>query len=156
MRLIGRRCPMSLIAILAFVLAGCTIGGNRYSHYETIGGAGWERADTLRFTAGPVDHAGQYSEELGLRANSLYPFMQLTLIVSQEATPSGYCRTDTLQARLTDDDGFVLGDGITHYQYLFPLPSATLAAGDTLRVSIRHDMLRSPLVGITDVGFTLY
>ena len=142
-----------LLVVLA--LAGCSTRGYRYSHYETIGSQGWSREDTLYFTPKPEEHYGTYAEELGLRTTSLYPFMQLSIIVSQKALPSGFCRTDTVEARLTDEEGIVTGDGINHYQYLFPLPAATLAAGDTLRVSVRHYMLRSPLVGVTDVGFSL-
>lgn len=141
--------------LMVLALAGCTIRGYRYSHYETISSKGWGREDTLHFAPKPVQHYGTYTEEVGLRTTSIYPFMQLTLIVHQEAQPSGFRRTDTIHARLTDDEGLVTGEGINHYQYLFPLPAATLATGDTLRVSVRHDMVRSPLVGITDVGFTV-
>ena len=144
-----------LMLLVVLALAGCSTRGYRYSHYETIGSQGWEREDTLYFTPNPVEHYGTYTEELGLRTTSLYPFMQLSVIVSQEAQPSGFCRIDTIETRLTDEEGNVTGDGINHYQYLFPLPAVTLAAGDTLRVSVRHDMLRSPLVGVTDVGFSL-
>ncbi len=144
-----------IIATVALTLTGCSGGGYRYSHYETIDRQGWERTDTLHFSPQPVKHGGTYTEQVGLRTNSRYPFMQLTLIVSQEARPSGFRRTDTIKARLTDDDGLVTGEGINHYQYLFPLPPATLAAGDTLRVGIRHDMERSPLTGVLDVGFSL-
>ena len=145
----------SILATVVLTLTGCSGGGYRYSHYETIGRQGWERTDTLYFTPAPFKHYGTYTEEVGLRTTSLYPFMQLTLIVCQEAQPSGFCRTDTIKARLTDDDGLVTGEGINHYQYLFPLPPVTLGAADTLRVSIRHDMVRSPLVGVIDVGFSL-
>ncbi len=144
-----------LTSILALVVTGCTSRGYRFSHYENIDPKGWVRTDTLHFTALPVSHYGSYTAELGLRTTSRYPFMQLMLIVCQKAKPSGYARTDTIRARLTDDDGLVTGEGITHYQYVFPLPAATLAAGDTLHVTVHHDMLRSPLVGITDVGFSL-
>lgn len=145
----------SIIATVALTLTGCSGGGYRYSHYEAIGHQGWERTDTLYFTPAPVAHYGTYTEEVGLRTTSLYPFMQLTLIVCQEAKPSGFCRADTINARLTDDEGRVTGEGINHYQYLFSLPPVELAAGDTLRVSIHHDMMRSPLVGVDNVGFSL-
>ena len=145
----------SILATVVLTLTGCSGGGYRYSHYETIDRQGWERTDTIYFTPAPVKHYGTYTEEVGLRTTSLYPFMQLTLIVCQEAQPSGFSRTDTIKARLTDDDGLVTGEGVNHYQYLFPLPPVTLGAADTLRVSIRHDMVRSPLVGVIDVGFSL-
>ena len=100
-------------------------------------------------------HAGHYSETLGLRINGNYPFMQLTLIVSQQAQPSGFERTDTVTANLTDEDGTILGEGINHYLYNLPLPDVELQQGDTLSVCVHHDMLRNPLPGISDIGFTL-
>ena len=135
-------------------LAACS-RGYKYSRYHSIGSNGWERNEEIIFTPPAVSTSANYEEMLGLRTNSSYPFTQLTLIVTQQARPSGYTRCDTLEARLTDDDGLVTGHGIVHYHYLLPLPAATLAQGDTLRVSLRHDMLRSPLHGVADVGFLL-
>ena len=143
------------VAVALFILSSCLGSIGTYSHYETIDSRGWQHDDTLTFTAGPVVGDGLFGEELGLRTTSLYPFTQLTVIVSQEAHPSGYSRTDTLCVSLTDDEGIVLGEGISHYQYSFSMKPAMLADGDTLVVSVRHDMRRTPLEGITDVGFTL-
>lgn len=141
--------------LLILTLTACTTGGYRYGHYETIGSEGWERTDTIVFTVGPVRHFDSYTAKIGLRTDSYFPFMQLTLIVGQEAYPSGFTRKDTLTVSLTDDEGYVFGDGISHYQYLVPLAPINLNAGDTLRVSVCHDMLRSPLAGVTDIGFML-
>ena len=146
---------LAVLSALVLTLAACVDHGHIYSHYRSVGGEGWQREDTVGIVLGPVRQGGQYAEEFGLRTNSHYPFMQLAMIVEQEARPSGFRRTDTLCARLTDDEGYVKGEGISHYQYRFPLSSVLLADGDTLSLRIRHNMMRSPLAGVTDVGFTI-
>lgn len=126
-----------------------------FSKYHSVGSDGWERTDTLFFETDPMAHAGKYREELGLRINSHFPFMSMTVIVSQQALPSGLSRKDTVEAILTDKEGTVLGEGVSHYQYLFRLRDMELLKGDTLRVKIWHNMIRQQLAGVTDVGFTL-
>ena len=126
-----------------------------YSSYLSVGGDGWGRQDTLVFTTAPMEHAGNYAEEVGLRINSTFPFTGLTLIVHQLAMPSELCRTDTLCVRLTDKEGTVQGYGISLYHYSMSLPHMKLLKGDTLTVTIHHNMLLQQLKGITDVGFTL-
>lgn len=136
-------------------LAACTDINRTYSHYMPIGSEGWLRTDTVGIVMEPVAHGGLYAQTLGLRTNSHYPFMQIVLTVRQEARPSGFARTDTLNVSLTDDGGHVLGKGISLYQHLCPLPAARLEAGDTLHVNVNHNMLRSPLAGVTEVGLTM-
>ena len=126
-----------------------------YTHYQPVDINCWHRSDTVCFDAGPMPRDGMYDETLGLRINGNFPFVQLTLIVNQQARPSGLSRTDTIQAVVTDEDGNILGEGINLFVYNFQLPSVKLLEGDTLHVCVHHDMLRDPLPGITDLGFTL-
>ena len=81
--------------------------------------------------------------------------MGLTLIVEQQTWPTGYMRSDTLSCNLIDEDGTILGEGISFYQYNFPMNNITLTEGDSLHVSIRHNMKREILPGISDIGLTL-
>ena len=143
-----------LMITVALALAGC----NRktiYSHYEHTPIGGWEKVDHLSFTLSPVPESGDFSEEVGLRINGAYPFMGLTLIVEQQTWPTGYMRSDTLSCNLIDEDGTILGEGISFYQYNFPMNNITLTEGDSLHVSIRHNMKREILPGISDIGLTL-
>ena len=64
-------------------------------------------------------------------------------------------RSDTLSCKLVDADGTVQGEGVSFYQYRFHLCNMKLTQGDSLRVSIRHNMKREILPGIADVGVTL-
>jgi len=141
----------SVALAVALAMAGC----NRktiFSHYVAIDQSGWERTDTMHFAVAHIPLTDRYVETIGLRITSHYPFTALTVIADQHAVPSGIQRTDTLCCRLTDESGTVMGSGLTHYQYLFPLPPLPLSEGDSLSVSIRHHMMRETLPGVTDVG----
>ena len=146
--------PLLLVITVALTMVGC----NRktiYSHYEHTTVDGWEKTDTLEFCVPKVGKAGRYREEIGLRTNISYPFTGLTMIVEQQVTPSGLLRSDTLHARLMDDEGNVQGRGVSYYQYNYELCDLQLQENDSLTVRIRHHMLRLLLPGVTDIGVTL-
>lgn len=126
-----------------------------YNHYEHVTAAGWEKTDDISFDVRPVSSCGKYAELVELRINHDYPFTGLTLIVEQTIYPSKVMRCDTLNCQLIDQQGNTIGNGVSQYQYQFPLATLRLAKNDSLHVSIRHDMKREILGGITDVGFCL-
>ena len=104
---------------------------------------------------GPITDDNDFSETLGLRTNMAYPFTGVWLIIEQHTRPSGLTRCDTVGLDIIDSDGRPMGKGISHFQHDLPLNDITLQAGDSLFVSIRHDMKREVLPGISDVGLTL-
>ena len=134
-----------------------------YYHYEHTPVSGWEKNDTLTFLTAPIAVEGHYAEDVGLRISGDYPFIALNLIVEQTVlkTPTSKLKTqtsnlvDTLTCNLIDEMGNAKGNGISHYQYTFPLTTLSLAQGDRLRITIRHDMKREILPGITDIGIRL-
>jgi gliding motility-associated lipoprotein GldH len=151
-----KRNSLKAIGILTVALALSACNRNAlYSHYQPIDIDGWQRCDTVCFETAPMAHAGRYIETLGLRINGDFPFTQLTLIVNQQVRPSGLARTDTVEAIITNKEGIILGEGISLYLYNLSLPAMKLLKDDTLSVYVHHDMLRDPLPGITDIGFTL-
>ena len=126
-----------------------------FDKYDHTPIAGWEKNDTLTFDVPPLPRSAIYREELGLRINDAYPFMSLRLIVEQRLMPQGTVRRDTLNCRLIDEDGNIRGQGVSYYQYSFPITHLKLQKGDSLHVSIRHDMKREILPGIADIGIKL-
>lgn len=142
------------IMVLAALFTACT-SHKVYHHYEPVTMNGWERNDTVVFLVPPLSADGVYQRQLGLRVNNDYPFMGLTLIVEQTVMPDMLLRRDTLSCDIIDDHGHPSGNGISLYQYLFPLPAVPLQQGQSLRITIRHDMKREILPGITDVGIEL-
>lgn len=159
----GRLVAVLLLA--AFVAAGC-IGRKVYDHYEELPVAGWEKNDTITFLVPPVAQGGLYSLDLGLRTTTQYPFMSLTLIVEQLTFPLDTAArplfpvaprpsVTTLSCRLMDSRGHVKGQGINYFQHDFHVADIVLNAGDSLRFSVRHDMKREILPGISDLGLRL-
>ena len=136
-------------------MAACT-DQTVYYHYEHTPESGWEKNDTLTFLTPPIAVEGQYIEDVGLRISGDYPFMALNLIVEQTVLkPHPSSLTDTLTCSLIDEEGNAKGNGISHYQYTFPLTTLRLAQGDRLRIAIHHDMKREILPGISDIGIRL-
>lgn len=148
------RWTTALLGLVILALAACQQRA-AYSHYEPVSLNGWNREDTVKFTFGPVTESNSFRKTLGLRASLDYPFTNLSLIVEQEVMPSGTVKCDTLDISLIDIDGSPKGKGVNHYQYDIPLNSISLLAGETLYVSIRHNMKRENLPGISDIGLTL-
>jgi gliding motility-associated lipoprotein GldH len=139
---------------MALALAGCE-SSTVYDRYAHTPLAGWEKNDTLTFDVSPVTASGLYHEALGVRINGAYPFIQLSVIVEQRQLPMGFHRADTLNLMLYDRDGHGKGRGVNYLQYNFPLTDLHLNRGDSLHVTIRHNMKREILPGIADVGFQL-
>lgn len=119
--------------------------------------AGWEKNDTLSFGIPPLAADGTYEEQLGLRIMGAYPFMKLTLIVNQTVIPheknaERTVKVDTVECDLINRKGETKGQGISYYQYAFPINIYRFNAMDSIHITIRHDMKREILPGISDIG----
>ena len=78
--------------------------------------------------------------------------MKLSLVIEQTKLNTQERRKDTLNCVLVDENGHLLGQGISRFQYVFNLSTLHLQKDDSLHISIRHDMKREMLPGITDIG----
>ncbi len=126
-----------------------------YASYEHSPLSGWERNDTLVFNVPAVTVPSTYRQRIGLRMTGSFPFTSLSLIVEQRIYPSGKVVADTLKCPVTDERGNFLGDGISAFQYSFELREMALNAGDSLHVTVRHNMKREILPGVSDVGLIM-
>lgn len=126
-----------------------------YDKYDHTPLSGWEKNDTLRFDIPRLTADGMYESTLGLRITDNYPFMGLTLIVEQRLMPADTIFTDTVKCELTDRNGKTRGQGVSYYQFRFPVTKMQLSKGDSLHIRVRHDMKREMLPGISDVGISL-
>lgn len=145
---------MSAIFGLAVLLSACS-DGVAYDKYKSTSVEGWESNDTVTFDVPRLRLGGRYGQTIGLRTTGAYPFTALSLIVERVVEPGHRAYADTIDCRLYDDKGNVLGRGVTTYQYSFNLPSIDLRKGDSLHVSVRHFMKREVLPGVSDIGYRL-
>lgn len=134
-----------------------------YDKYEHTPISGWEKNDELSFEIPPLPASGHYKEELGLRITGAYPFMGLTLIVEQTIYPSKssdkeldkVVKADTIQCDLIDKSGVTKGQGISYYQYNVPINIYQMNENDSIHISVRHDMKREILPGVSDIGIKI-
>ena len=146
-----KRITLLTVMVVAALLAACdhqTI----YSHYEHTPVAGWDRDDPVLFHVSPFTDSLTCQQELALRVSGDYPYRDITLVVEQTRHPSGAEFRDTLSCELLSKEGNSRGSGVGIYHFTFPLRQLPVRRGDSLTVSVRHDMSRETLPGIFDIG----
>ena len=150
----SRHRQLSVILLMVLLFTACK-WSTVYFHFEDVPESGWEKNDLVSFDLDKQTSDATYQEELALRISNKYPFMRLALVVEQTIYPAGNTVIDTLDCRLIDDSGIVMGQGVSQYQYLFPLKTLPLHCGDSLHLEIHHNMKRQILPGITGVGIKI-
>ncbi|MGN0220788.1 MAG: gliding motility lipoprotein GldH [Prevotella sp.] len=161
------------IVLIITAVVALTQGCNRsrvFSRYCHIDEEGWERTDTLRYTAyvSPLYSYTQPAERealaerkstcqswVELRVHGDYPYQNVALVVRQCVPSQRKQWCDTLQCSLVNEKGVFNGHGVGAFQYRFPLRSMTLTDADSIEVHISHIMKKETLRGILDVGFAL-
>lgn len=126
-----------------------------YDEYRHTQISGWDKNDSLFFDIQPIKEGSEYNESVGIRINNAYPFMSLCIIIKQDIVNRKISFTDTLNCRLIDKEGSIKGHGISNYQYKFYLKKMKISQGDSLHITIHHNMKREILPGISDIGLSL-
>ena len=143
-----------LTVAVAALFAGCD-SKTVYSHYEHTPQEGWEKIDTLFFEVPPVKEAGIYQEEIGIRTDIGFPFQSLALNVAQDVLPQGEHYQTTKNCVLYDETGKERGSGISRFQTVVYLTDVKLNEGESMRISITHNMRRELMSGVSDIGIIL-
>lgn len=146
--------PFFLLLLLLGLLASCN-NNKVYDEFAHAPIMGWEKNDSLAFRIPAMKEGGNYKLQLQMRTDNSFPFMSVVLIVDQKILPENKVFSDTLNCRLTDEKGHTLGNGINLYQYKFDIAERNLNEGDSLYITIRHDMKREMLPGISDIGIVM-
>jgi len=143
-----------LLAFAVLIIGSC--GQKKiYSHYEHLDDSGWDKADTLHFGIPPVVEGGLYSGEMGMRIGLDFPYENLVVDVTETIYPSRIQKTYTLDCTLTEQSGQWKGAGVNYIQYLFPVGSIQLHAGDSVHYAISHKMKRIQIPCVYNVGINL-
>ena len=149
---------VAFFATAAFVSCFDNIG---FYEYRSVDINGWDRNDFTDYRIPAMPTSGYCTEIIGIRANSDYPFQTLDLIVSQNIISTAHkhrstFKSDTITVRMYDDKGMMNGTGVNLHQFEIPYKTLRLENGDSLYLTIRHNMSRRAIKGISDVGVKVY
>jgi gliding motility-associated lipoprotein GldH len=144
-----------ILAMAGFLMMAACDRSVVYNHYEHVDNEGWERNDTMHFYVPPIKQAGTYHQQLMLRTNNQLPFLGISVIVEQDIYPVGRKLRKRINCKLVEQNGHVIGSGISCYQYTFDVDSVQLNEGDSLHMYVMHYMKQENMQGISDVGILI-
>jgi gliding motility-associated lipoprotein GldH len=135
-------------------MGGCTRPVALHT-YHSVAPEGWNAHEVMSFPVDTLRHEGDYRLRVGLRITEMFPFRSIWLQVAQEWDDPELMRMDTIECKLTDEAGDFNGNGVSLYQYTFPVGVFHLEKGLKGRIHVRHLMRRELLPGVSDVGILL-
>jgi gliding motility-associated lipoprotein GldH len=152
----------SFLVLFAMLLLVSCDKKRVFDQYKTVGDA-WQKDSIASFTYNNQDTTERYDLFLNLRSNNDYQFNNIFLIVSMEA-PGGLTKVDTLQYKMADEDGKLMGEGFSDVKEskLFYKEKYKFSAIGDYKIGIQQAVRQSgkvagekELKGITEVGFRI-
>ena len=151
-----------MVLTICFVFGSCD--SNRvFDEYKSIPNQ-WHKDSIISFKFNPPDSINNYNLFINLRTNNEYQYSNLFLIVEMDF-PNGKILKDTLEYRMADPSGKLLGSGFTDVKENklwykgYNEPFVFNESGE-YNVLIQHAMRQNGQVygidnleGITDIGF---
>jgi gliding motility-associated lipoprotein GldH len=156
--------PQNKLVLLLFgfyVLVSCDSNGV-YDVYKSVPNK-WHKDSVVSFNITPPDSINTYNLFVNLRNTNSYKFNNLFLILEM-VFPHGKIVTDTLEYRMADPSGKLLGTGLTDVKEnkLWYKEQVIFNETGEYIVNIQHAMRENgkvngvqELEGITDVGFRI-
>ena len=152
-----------LLWLLAFGLLSVSCDSKRiYDVYKSVPNE-WHKDSIVSFNITPPDSINPYNLFINLRNTQDYKYSNLFLIVEMDF-PHGKIIKDTLEYRMADPSGKLLGEGMTSVKEnkLWYKEGVVFSESGDYTVKIQHAMREIGMVegietleGITDVGFRI-
>jgi gliding motility-associated lipoprotein GldH len=133
-----------------------------YDEYKPVPNQ-WHKDSIISFKINPPDSLNTYNLFVNLRNTNAYKYNNLFLIVEM-AFPHGKIIKDTLEYKMADPTGKLLGSGLTDVKEnkLWYKEKVVFSEAGDYKVNIQHAMRENGKVngvvnleGITDVGFRI-
>ena len=147
--------------IFVFNLVSCD-SNSVYDNYKSIPNA-WHKDSIISFKVNPPDSINSYNLFVNLRNTNAYKYNNLFLIVEM-IFPHGKTIKDTLEYRMAEPSGKLLGEGYTDIKEnkLWYKEGVVFKEAGEYQVNIQHAMRENgkvngivELEGITDIGFRI-
>lgn len=158
---IMRNSVLLLVLGCVFLFASCD-SKRVYDEYKSVSN-GWNKDSIITFTLHPPDSIKPYNLFVNLRNSNTYRYSNIYLIVEM-VFPHGKTIKDTLEYRMADPSGKLLGTGIMDVKEnkLWYKEEVVFNEVGDYKVNIQHAMRENgkvngivSLEGITDVGFRI-
>lgn len=107
-RSLGQMLRLLCLFILGIFVVSCD-EVSVYSSYETING-GWDKQEPVSFELANMDTIAPFNAFITMRVNHEYSYNNLFLI-TRLGYPNGKVETDTLEYRMAEPSGALLGKG---------------------------------------------
>lgn len=144
----------------------CSCDSNRvFDEYKSVPNQ-WHKDSIISFNVIPPDSTNNYNLFVNLRNTNEYKYSNLFLIVEMDY-PNGKIQKDTLEYKMADPNGKLLGTGFTDVKENklwykgFNRPFVFNESGE-YKIKIQHAMRQNGQVngienleGITDIGFRI-
>lgn len=157
-----RNSVLLFFLAFSFVLVSCDT--NRvFDAYQSVPNS-WHKDTVISFKVNPPDSTKNYNLFVNLRNTNAYKYNNLFLIVEM-VYPHGKTIKDTLEYRMADPSGKLLGTGLTDVKenklwYKGNESPFVFEETGEYKVNIQHAMRENgkvngvvELEGITDIGF---
>lgn len=146
-----------MAAIMTFLTVACTDDSVAYIQFQTIPSEeGLYERDTLHFTVDSIPADGAYTTYLCVRANTEYPYRNISFLVAQTVIKKGTAnktrQRHTVSSNVFSETNRHIWPGSAYYSTELPVTTANLHKGDSLVIDVRHNMRRETMPGITDLG----
>ena len=151
-----------LFFLVSFLVCVSCDSNGVYDVYKPVSNA-WHKDSVVSFNVTPPDSTNAYNLFVNLRNTNSYKFSNLFLIVEM-VFPHGKTITDTLEYRMADPTGKLLGTGFNDVKEnkLWYKEQVIFNETGEYTVNIQHAMRENgkvngviELEGITDVGFRI-
>lgn len=149
------------VLMCSLVLVACD--SNRiYDEYQPVPNS-WHKDSIVSFKISPPDSLNRYNLFVNLRNTNAYKYNNLFLIVEM-VFPHGKSIKDTLEYKMADPTGKLLGTGLTDIKEnkLWYKENIIFNEAGDYKVNIQHAMRENgkvngivDLEGVTDVGFRI-
>jgi len=149
------------VLALSYILVSCD--SNRvYDEYKSVPN-GWHKDSIVSFKLNPPDSLKPYDLFVNVRNTNAYKYSNLFLIVEM-IFPHGKTIKDTLEYRMADPSGKLLGEGVMDIKEnkLWYKENVVFNEDGEYTVNIQHAMRENgkvngvvSLEGITDIGFRI-
>lgn len=149
---------------LLFLFSGLVIGLGSceeqpfYESYLSIDSGKWQADSVARFEVDIEDTLSSYPIVINIRANADYPYSNLYLF-RKIYSEVGLEYSDTAEFKMADAYGRWLGEGVGElktFQRVFRKEPLRFRRAGTYRFELVQAMRQDPLIGIEDIGLTIY